>query len=109
MSDLKERFLSSSAETGLFDVQLSAMAAESFLSEISVLLLLIPWSHKSLFRAPKSFSATAGINCKDAPGKEKKVSGRNKSPVGRHFSLDIKKNNNKNREKWIFLYVVLIC
>lgn len=42
MSDLKERFFSSSAETGLFDVQLSAMAAESFLSEISVLLLLIP-------------------------------------------------------------------
>lgn len=41
--------------------------------------------------------------------KKKKVSGRNISPVGRHFSLDIKKNNNKNREKWIFLYVVLIC
>jgi len=42
MSDLKERFFSSSAVTGLFDVQLSAMAAESFLSEISMLLLLLP-------------------------------------------------------------------
>lgn len=42
LSDLKELFYSSSAQTGLFDVQLSTMAAKSFLCEVSVLLSLIP-------------------------------------------------------------------
>lgn len=72
MSDLKEGFFSSSGETDLFDVQFSAMAEDSFLSGISMLFLLIPWSHKSLFRAPKS-STTAGIDFKDAPGEEKNL------------------------------------
>lgn len=42
LSDLKELFFSSSAETGLFDVQLSATAAKSLLCEVSALLSLIP-------------------------------------------------------------------
>lgn len=93
MSDLKEHFFSSSAETGLFDVQLTAMRADSFLYEISVLVLLIP--------SPEVINLCLGhqnpspqqlvLILKMLQVKKKKISERNIIPVGRHFSLDIKK------------------
>lgn len=92
LSDLKELFLSSSAETGLFDVQLFTMAAKSFLDEVSVLLSLIPSPEViNLCLGHQNPSLQQLVLISRMLQVKKKHQQNNIIPVGRHLPLDIKK------------------
>lgn len=92
LSDLKELFFSSSAETGLFDVQLSAMAAKSFFYEVSVLLSLIPSPEViNLCLGHQNPSLQQLVLISRMLQVKKKHQRSNIIPVGRHFPHDIKK------------------
>lgn len=92
LSDLKELFYSSSAQTGLFDVQLSTMAAKSFLCEVSLLLSLIPSPeviNLCLGQRNPSLQQLVLISRMLQVKKNHQLS--NIIPVGRHLPLGIKK------------------
>lgn len=93
LSVLKEFFFSSSAETGLFDVQISTMAAKSFLYEVSVLLSLIPSPEViNLCLGHQNPSLQQLVLISRMLQVKKKHQQSNIIPVGRHFPLDIKKS-----------------
>lgn len=92
LNDLKELFFSSSAETGLFDVQLSNMAAKSFLYEVSVLLSFVPSPEViNLCTGHQNPSLQQLVLISRMLHVKKKRQQSNIIPVGRHFHLDIKK------------------